>query len=94
MTRWTWDPTKDEKNRERHGLSLEAGVLVLDGDPLAASRPDSHSDGDRWQTVGSANGIVTLFVVHTEPGDDTPGRIISVRKATAPERKAYETGTF
>ena len=96
MTRWTWDPDIDEKNRNRHKLPLEAGILALDGDPLAASRPDPHPDGDRWKTVGNAGGVVILFVVHTEPNDDKeqPGRIISVRKATAHERKAYETGEF
>jgi len=34
-----------------------------------------------------------LFIVHTWPDDDdTPGRIISARKATRQERKAYEDG--
>jgi len=86
-------------NRQSHqGLSLAAGVPVLNGDPLAMSRPDSHPDGDCWQTVGNAGGIVVLFVVHTEPvvqedGHEV-GRIISVRKATPHERRAYEKGDF
>lgn len=71
---------------------------VLEGDPLAVSRPDPHPDGDHWQTVGSAGGIAVLFVVHTEPvrqRDGTElGRIISVRRATAHERKVYQEGTF
>lgn len=79
-------------------MSLAAGALVLEGDPLATSRPDDHPDRDRWQTVGNAGGIVVLFVVHTEPveqeGGREVGRIISVRKATGHERKAYEEGTF
>jgi uncharacterized DUF497 family protein len=96
---WTWDPYKDALNRQNHqGLSLAAGVLVLDGDPLALSRPDPHPDGDRWQTVGSAGGVVVLFVVHTDPVEQEDGRevgrIISVRKATPHERRAYEEGTF
>jgi len=92
---WIWNPTKDALNRQNHqGLSLTAGALVLDGDPLALSRPDPHPDGDRWQTVGSAGGVVVLFVVHTEPVGQEDGRIISVRKATPHERRAYEEGTF
>jgi hypothetical protein len=71
---------------------------VLDGDPLAVSRSDPHPDGDRWQTVGSAGGIAVLLVIHTEPVDQPDGSelgcIISVRKATAHERKAYQDGTF
>ena len=98
MPRWTWDPDKELLNLRNHHLSLADGVLVLDGDPLAASQPDPHPDGDRWQTIGSAGGILILFVVHTEPGETSDGlelgRIISVRKATSHERKAYENGAF
>lgn len=94
MPQWTWDPAKDRLNRQRHGgLSLVDGIAAL-ADPLAVSRPDPHPDGDRWQLVGSAAGVVMLFVVYADPvtmadGTDV-GRIISVRKATARERKAYE----
>ena len=52
--------------------------------------------GDRWQTLGSAGGLVVLFVVHTEPVEQPDGtqvgRVISVRKATLHERKTYEEG--
>ena len=97
MTIWIWDPEKDSKNREKHKLPLETGRFVLDGDPLALSVPDPHPDGDRWRTIGKIRGITTLFVVHTEPVEDEEdgeeyGRIISVRKATVHERKAYENG--
>ena len=94
MAGWTWDPAKDASNLVDHGLSLADGIAVLDGDPLAASRPDEHPDGDRVRTVGSAEGVTVLFIVHTDPGEDFPGRIISVRKATKHERRAYEEGTF
>ncbi|MBM4297940.1 MAG: BrnT family toxin, partial [Deltaproteobacteria bacterium] len=55
---------------------------------------DPYPDRDRWQTMGLV-GTVLLFVVHTWPeadratGEET-GRIISARKATSHERKAYE----
>lgn len=94
---WVWSVAKDRANRRVHGLSFETARLVF-ADPLAASRPDLHPDGDRWQTIGSV-GPVTLFVVHTEPtldqttGGET-GRIISARKATSHERRAYEEGRF
>lgn len=98
MIEWEWDPAKDKLNRLNHeGLSLAAGTAVLT-DPLAASRPDPYPHEARWQTVGSAGGIVVLFVVHTEPIEQPDGRlvgrIIGVRKATPHERKAYEEGTF
>ena len=92
---WTWDPDKAKVNRAKHGLSFESAVLVFD-DPLHASKSDPHH-GDRWHTIGLV-GEVLLLVVHTwteETGEGEPGgRIISARKATAHERKAYEEGSF
>ena len=86
--RWTWDLDKAAANRFKHGLSFETAVLVFD-DPLHASRPDPHPDGDRWHTIGLV-GPVLLLVVHTLPEDseecEQVGRIISARKATAHER--------
>ena len=88
--RWTWDPKKAEANRAKHGVSFETAKAVFD-DPLHLSQLDPHSDGDRWQTIGMV-GPVLLLVVHTWPeGEEDPvGRIVSARKATAHERKAYE----
>jgi uncharacterized protein len=95
--RWIWTETKNRINKRDHGLGFETAQLVFD-DALAVSRPDPHPDGDRWQTVG-AIGAVLVFVVHTWPEVDPAtgeevGRMISARKATAHERKAYEEGDF
>jgi uncharacterized protein len=88
---WIWDPGKDTINRRKHGLPLSIGEVAL-ADPLALSQHDLHPDGDRWDTICQV-GNVLLFIVHTWPeADDVPGRIISVRKATRAERKAYEDG--
>jgi uncharacterized DUF497 family protein len=91
-----WDPDKAAANRLKHGLSFETAVFVFD-DPLQASRPDPHPDGDRWHTIGLV-GPVSLLVVHTWPQEtedgEQVGRIISARKATAGERRAYEEGNF
>jgi uncharacterized protein len=95
--RWIWSDEKNRTNKRDHGLSFATAKLVFD-DPLALSRPDPHPDGDRWQTVGLVNNTC-LFVVHTGPTDDLEagdefGRIISARKATSHERRAYEEGEF
>jgi uncharacterized protein len=95
--RWIWGEEKNRLNKANHGISFETAQLVFD-DPLALSRPDSHPDGDRWRTVGAV-GNVTVFVVHTWPDssddeDEEVGRIISARKATARERRAYEENQF
>jgi uncharacterized protein len=61
--RWTWDQGKAAANRVKHGLSFETAALVFD-DPLHASRPDPHPDGNRWHTIGLV-GQVLLLVIHT-----------------------------
>ena len=95
--RWTRDPNKDRANRRVHGLSFETAALVFE-DPLAVSRPDPHPHERRWQTIGMIGPVIVL-VVHTEPEmdqapDEELGRIISARKATSHEKKAYEEGEF
>lgn len=92
--RWTWDPGKAAANRAKHGLSFELAAAVFE-DPFHLSKPDPHPDGDRWHTIGLV-GSVMVLVVHTWPerfgGGEEVGRIISARKATPRERRAYEEG--
>jgi len=99
MLRWIWDPGKDRINRRDHKVSFEIAELVFD-DSLAITLPDPYPDEERWRTIGtpSAQSDVVLFVVHTWPQEDQTGeevgRIISARKATRRERRAYEERTF
>jgi uncharacterized protein len=95
--KWTWDREKNRTNKRDHGLSFEAAQYVFT-DPLSVSRPDPYSREECWQTIGSI-GQMTVFVVHTWPEPDAltgeeMGRIISTRRATVHERRAYEEGTF
>jgi uncharacterized protein len=95
--KWTWDAQKNQSNQRKHGLSFEAAQYVFT-DPFAVSIPDPYPGEERWRTIGLV-GRVTVFVVHTWPRFDAVteieiGRIISARKATANERRAYEAGMF
>ena len=95
--RWIWDPEKNEANRRIHRLSFEVAILVFE-DPVSASKKDPYPHESRWRTMGMV-GQVVLMVVHTWPEADQVtgeevGRIISARKATSHERKAYEEGYF
>ena len=66
-------------------------ALVFDA-PLSATREDPYPYEQWWRTVGGAEPQV-VTAVHTWPDFDTGmGRIISARKATRHERKAYEEG--
>jgi uncharacterized protein len=60
--------------------------------PLHLVRFDRIEDGeDRWPALGRFAGVVLLLVVHTYPGeDDDAVRVISARKATKNERRAYQ----
>jgi uncharacterized protein len=93
MMDWVWDDTKNAENRRKHGLSFSSAKLVFD-DPLALTQIQEYPSKERWTTIGMIGGLC-VFVVHTWP-DDAPvtesGRIISARRATKHERKAYEEG--
>ena len=83
-----FDPDKDAANIVKHGLSLVEGEGVLN-DPLGLTVEDESSVGEsRWITVGMNAGGEVLVVVWTERG--AAERLISVRRATAKERKNYE----
>lgn len=94
---WTWDPNKNTENKAKHKISFETAKLVFD-DPLQATRPDLYPYEQRYQTIGViGHGLV--LVVHTFPTHDQVtgnevGRIISARRATTHERKAYAAGYF
>ena len=92
--RFTWDETKNQINQRDHQVSFELAREVF-ADPLALSTMDRVEDGEqRWQTVGMVDGTVILLVAHTvsEQEEEEVLRIISARKATKYERKAYEEG--
>lgn len=90
---FSWDDTKNESNKSKHGVSFELAQLVFD-DPLHITRQDrTEKDELRWQTVGVVGDMVMLLVAHTwyetEIGEEHV-RIISARRATKIERKIYE----
>jgi uncharacterized DUF497 family protein len=71
--------------------------LVL-SDPLAVTVFDRVADGEeRWHAIGAVpfgGSFRILLVVHTfpDPFDEDHVRIISLREATAHERRRYRDG--
>ena len=85
-----FDPKKDAENLTKHDLSLADGDGVL-VDPMALTIEDVSSIGERrWVTIGANTFGALLVAVWTDRDDKT--RLISVRRATAKERKSYEKG--
>lgn len=88
--RFAYDPAKDVGNRQRHGMSLIEGVHVLLGDPNRhLTRLDRRQVEERWITIGPHPVIPGLLVVVYHYRSVDLVRLISVRKATAQERKSY-----
>jgi uncharacterized DUF497 family protein len=85
------DETKNRANIVKHGISFETAKLVFD-DPHVVSFPERNVEGEeRWQSLGSAGGIVMLTVAQTV--QDSNGSevfpIIYARKASPSERRRY-----
>ncbi|HLY60208.1 MAG TPA: BrnT family toxin [Terriglobia bacterium] len=77
-------------------MSFENAKLVFD-DSHALSYCEREMEGEeRWQTLGVISGSLTVLVAHTfrEENGEEVIRIVSARKATASERRAYEEGIW
>jgi len=88
-----WDEEKAKENLRKHRVSFEEAKTVFN-DPFSMTFPDpEHSDYEqRYLNIGNSSTGHVLIVVHTER--EATIRIISCRKATTSERRAYERGDF
>ena len=86
---FVWDPRKAASNVRKHAVTFEEAATVFD-DEHALVQPDLvHAD--RLLLLGASSRARVLFVVYVEREADDVIRIISARKATPHERKAYES---
>jgi len=85
-----WDPAKAEANHRKHSVRFPDAELVL-YDPMALTMEDPHAECEnRFVSLGrDATGRVTV-VVYTYR--DNHIRLISARRATRQEQRAYEKG--
>ncbi|NBV51545.1 BrnT family toxin [bacterium] len=90
---FSWDASKAHNNLLKHGVSFEeAATLFFDGSAL--EWPDNrHSHAElRIKRVGCSAALRVLILVYTlrkTPHDQEIIRIISARKASRKETKAY-----
>ena len=86
--RFEWDEKKAKQNLKKHGVSFEEAATVF-GDPLSMTIADPlHSTVEhRWVTMGLTYRERLAVVVHTNRGSTI--RLISARKATRREKRAY-----
>lgn len=85
-----WDPDKAADNRAKHRASFP-DVEAVFYDLYAITREDEHAEGEqRWVTLGLDSLGRVVVVVYTYRGDTI--RLISARRATRNEVRAYERG--
>ena len=84
-----WDEKKADSNFKKHDVSFEEGATVFN-DPEIATMfdPDHSKDEERYISIGMSIQGNLLVIIHTEREERI--RLISCRKATSAERKAYE----
>ncbi len=81
-----WDENKRKYNLEKHGIDF-IDILEIFDDQNRIEFDNTRSGEKRFQTIGMVNDVI-LFLVYTSRGKKK--RIISVRRASKNERKAYE----
>jgi len=88
MVKFIWDENKNRANLKKHGVDFNDAVRAwYDPDRVDYFDKEHSSDEFRWIFLGAVAGVV-LFVVETEPDEDTV-RIISARRALKYEQEAY-----
>jgi uncharacterized DUF497 family protein len=83
---FTWDPSKRQKNLEKHGLDFADAAKVFNS-PLVLFEDQRENYGEqRMIGIGLLDFLVVL-VVHVESDEEI--RIISMRKADSNETDLY-----
>lgn len=92
--RFSWDAAKAARNQEKHGVTFAEATTVF-AHPFAVIFDDTaHSTPDELREIiiGYTADDQLLLVAFTERAARI--RIISARRATPKERRAYERGAF
>jgi uncharacterized DUF497 family protein len=82
-----FDSTKDEINRQKHGLSLRFGAQIFDDPDLLILPTIRDMDGEeRYKAVGLVEGRL-YTAVHVWREETV--RFLSVRRSNKSEEEAY-----
>jgi hypothetical protein len=85
MKNFEWDENKRKYNLEKHAIDFIDAIAIFN-DPDRIEFASIRNRETRIQTIGMVHNVV-LFLVYTLRGRKK--RIISVRRASKNERKAY-----
>ncbi|MFV0439223.1 MAG: BrnT family toxin [Desulfopila sp.] len=85
-----WDDAKNKINLKKHGVSFEeAQTVFFDDNAIEFDDPDHSLDEERYLLLGFSQILKILVVCHCYRDSESIIRIISARKATRKEQKAY-----
>jgi len=91
LLRFEWEPQKASANLKKHGVSFEEAKSVFyDERARLISDPDHSEDEDRFILLGLSHSLRVILVCHCYRSKGNVIRIISARKASNRELKAYE----
>jgi len=85
-----WDATKARSIVRKHGVTFEEAATAFLDDLAVPFEDPIHTD--RFVLIGMSARLNLLLVVFAERGRGEVVRIISARRATRRERRAYEEG--
>jgi uncharacterized DUF497 family protein len=89
--KFEWEASKATSNIKKHGVSFEeARTVFYDEDARLINDPDHSEDEDRFILLGISSSLHVLIVCHCYRSEGNVIRIISARKATNSETRAYE----
>ncbi|MBW2013789.1 MAG: BrnT family toxin [Deltaproteobacteria bacterium] len=87
---FSWDDRKNLANQKKHRVSFdEAQSIFYNEHAIEYYDPDHSESEDRFLMLGLSYKVRVLVVSYTLREDETEIRIISARKATKKEQKAY-----
>ena len=90
MLRFEWDERKNIVNRRKHGVSFEeAQTAFFDENAIDYPDPDHSDKEDRFLLLGRSYQLRVLVICHCFRAKRDVIRLISARKATRKERRAY-----
>ena len=85
-----WDDRKAAANLKKHGVNFdEARSVFLDDRARLIDDPDHSDDEERFVLLGLSTSLRLLLVCHCYRGVGNVIRIVSARKASTRESKAY-----
>ncbi|MES0491181.1 MAG: BrnT family toxin [Leptospirales bacterium] len=90
MITFSWDDQKGETNLKKHGVTFNEAKSVFYDDNARLKEDDEHSESEnRFVLMGMSEKARILIVVHCHRETEKLLSIISARKATKNESKAY-----